>query len=132
MRDGQYAIAKLSWSQGWNQSIWTMPNIYTVGADGKVAVGCRPLEALRVFYDLDNNLGMLTAARKALKEGRVMSDEIERLNRPGVKTEYRASVSVSHVRDNPVRGAEYPYVLEHGSLAMDVLLKHLADEFLPN
>jgi hypothetical protein len=131
LRDGQYSVAKYLWLLGSNQSIWTMPNIFAVGSDGKVATGCRPLEALRVFYDLDNNLGMLTAARKALKEGRVLSDEIDRMNRPGAKKEVHGSFAVVKVSDNPVRSAEYRYVQEHGSLAMDVLLKHLSDEFLP-
>src|SRR5579884_562072 len=49
LRDGQYSSAKLMWSRGWNQSVWTMPNVFAVGADGKVAAGCRALEALRIF-----------------------------------------------------------------------------------
>jgi hypothetical protein len=48
----------------------------------------------------------------------------------GHKTELRAT-AVVRVNDNPVRNAEHRYVREHGSLAMDALLKHLADEFLP-
>jgi uncharacterized protein (DUF934 family) len=108
-----------------------MPNVFSVGTDGKVAAGCRALEAMRVFYDLDNNFESLRAARKAVKEGRVFSDEMERMNRQrlGYKTELRAVVE-ARVDDNPVRGAEYDYVRKHGSLAMDVLLKQLADEFL--
>jgi hypothetical protein len=131
LRDGQYSSAKLMWSRGWNQSVWTMPNVFAVDSDGKVAAGCRTLEALRVFYDLDNNFASLRAARKALKEGRVFSDELERMNRQQLnyKTELRAIAEVG-VNDNPVRDAEYRYVREHGSLAMDALLKHLADEFL--
>ncbi len=132
LRDGQYSSAKLMWSRGWNQSVWTMPNVFAVGADGKVAAGCRALEALRIFYDLDNNFESLRAARKALKEGRVFSDELDRMSREqsGYKTELRAML-VARASDNPVRNAEYRYVRQRGSLAMDALLKHLADEFLP-
>lgn len=53
MRDAGYAGGKLMWERG-NQTIWTMPNVYAVGADGKVAGGCRTIEALRVLYELDN------------------------------------------------------------------------------
>lgn len=131
LRDGQYSSAKIMWSRGWNQSIWTMPNVFAVGADGKVAGGCRALEALRVLYDLDRHPDNLQAARKALQEGRVFSDEMERFNRQGLdNTEVRATVEMK-IDDNPVRNAEYGYLREHGSFAMDALLKHLADEFLP-
>src|SRR3954468_3743066 len=46
LRDLKYATSKMIWTRAWNQTVWTMPNIYAVGNDGKVAKGCRPLEAL--------------------------------------------------------------------------------------
>jgi hypothetical protein len=53
MRDTMFATGQVAWSRGRGQSAWTMPNIYAVGDDGKVAEDCRAVEALRVLYDLD-------------------------------------------------------------------------------
>ncbi len=36
LRDGYYATARLLWSRG-SQDVWTMPNIYAVGPDEKLA-----------------------------------------------------------------------------------------------
>src|SRR5690242_11211763 len=53
LRDANFASGQEMWMKGFNRSIWTMPNIYALGSDGKVAPGCRALEALRVLHDLD-------------------------------------------------------------------------------
>jgi hypothetical protein len=52
MRDSLSTVAQLMWARG-NQTIWTMPNVYALGPDGKVTDGCRALEAIRVIYDLE-------------------------------------------------------------------------------
>ena len=62
MRDGSYTVAQLMWARG-DQTIWTMPNVYALGPDGKVADGCRALEALRVIHDLDGSFQNLRGAR---------------------------------------------------------------------
>src|SRR6266478_9774533 len=41
MRDATFAVGQVMWSRGKSQTAWTMPNIFAVGADGKVAEGCR-------------------------------------------------------------------------------------------
>ena len=137
LRDLNYATADLMWSEGWNQTIWTMPNVFALGADSKVADRCRPLEAMRVFYDLDNQFRNLRTVRKALAEGKSFSDEMKRvkernrsLDRSHARAEYRLEAAVE-VDSNPVRLAEHRYVSEHGNAAMYSLLKRLADEFLP-
>src|SRR5713226_4571175 len=53
MRDATFAVGKAMWSGGTNKTAWTMPNIFSVCAAGKVAEGCRAVEALRVIHDLD-------------------------------------------------------------------------------
>lgn len=69
LRDLHYASANLIWANGWNQSISTIPNVYTVGPDGKIANGCRPLEALQVFHDLDNQSGICGQHESSWKRG---------------------------------------------------------------
>ncbi|MFL6437298.1 MAG: hypothetical protein ACJ71Q_06950 [Terriglobales bacterium] len=134
LHDLQYATAKLYWSQGWNQTIWTMPNIYTIGPDAQLAHSCRALEALHLFYDLDNRVENLRAARKELEQGKTFSADFIRLQerRPTFKLEAPRVELKAGVRENPVRTAELRYIREHGSEAMNALLKRLMDEFLPN
>src|SRR5882762_9807816 len=63
MRDGTFAVVQVMWSRGMNQSAWTMPSIFAVGVDGKVAEGCRAVEAIRVIHDLDELFDNLRGAR---------------------------------------------------------------------
>ena len=68
MRDGAYTLAQLMWARG-NQTIWTMPNVFALGADGKVADGCRAVEAVRVIHDLDDLFQNLRGARDRQQKG---------------------------------------------------------------
>lgn len=133
LRDLQYASADFMWSESWGQNIWTMPNVFAVAPDGKVAGRCRPLEAMRVFYDLDHQFRNLRVVRKALAEGKSFSDEMKRAKerkRALDRSEARAELRVE-VDENPVRVAEYRFMNEHGSAAMHSLLKSLLDQFPP-
>src|SRR5713101_6631533 len=78
MRDMTLAVGQVMWSRGTNQTAWTMPNIFAVGADGKVAEGCRAVEALRVIHDLDQLFDNLRGARERLRQGIVASDAIKK------------------------------------------------------
>ena len=133
LRDLEYATSDFMWSQGWGQTILTIPNVYTLGADGKVADRCRPLEAMHVFFDLDHQFRNMRAVRKAIAEGKSFSDEMKRMKEPSRPvTRLKAQVELrAEVEQDPVRNAEYRYISEHGSVAMYSLLKRLVDEFLP-
>jgi hypothetical protein len=78
MRDAAFAVGQVMWTRGTNQSSWTMPNYFAVGEDGKVAEGCRAVEALRVIYDLDRMFDNLRSARERLRKGIVASDAIKK------------------------------------------------------
>ncbi len=67
-RDADHAVAELMRTKG-DQSIWTMPNILAMGADGKIAGRCRALEAVRIFYELDNQFMNVLGARARVQEG---------------------------------------------------------------
>jgi hypothetical protein len=130
MRDGSYTVAQLMWARG-NQTIWTMPNAYALGSDGKVANGCRALEALRVIHELDDLFENLRGARDRLRRGIVASEEVkQRVGQPSPQPHSTARIE-AHVDTNPIRPAERRYVQEHGSVAFDQLLARLFDELFP-
>lgn len=112
------------------QTIWTMPNVYAVGTDGKVAEGCRALEAIQVIHDLDDLFQNPRAARDRVRKGIVPSEEAKKRladsspPQGGARLELRADT-------NPIRSVERRYVQEHGSEAYNQLLQRLFDELFP-
>jgi hypothetical protein len=131
LRDGSYAFGQWMWARG-NQTIWTMPNIYALGPDGKVADGCRAIEAVRVIHDLEGLFQNLRGARVRLQKGIVPSDEIKKsVAGPNPQALGTARLE-THANANPIRPAEQRYVQEHGSVAYDQLLARLFDELFPS
>jgi hypothetical protein len=130
MRDGSLTVARLMWARG-NQTIWTMPNVYALGPDDRVADGCRALESIRVIHDLEGLFQNLRGARVRLQKGIVPSEEIKkRVGEPNRQLHSTAGFE-AYVDTNPIRPAEQRYVKEHGSVAYDQLLAHLFDELFP-
>jgi hypothetical protein len=130
MRDGLYTVAQLMWARG-NQTIWTMPNVYALGSDGKVADGCRALDAIRVIHDLDDLFQNLRGARDRLQKGIVPSEEIKkRVEDPNAQPHGTVRLE-THADTNPIRPAEQRYLQEHGSVAYNQLLVRLFDELFP-
>jgi hypothetical protein len=126
MRDAEYTVARYSWVRG-NQTIWTAPNLY---AAGKVANGCRAIEAIRIIYDLYRFPQNLRGARERVRRGVLLSEELK--NRTADSTPQRKGrVLLAHAEDYPVQSAERRYLQEHGSLAYDQLLQRLFDELFP-
>lgn len=129
LRDAEFTVAKHLWARG-SQTIWTVPNIYALGTDGKIEDSCRAIEAIRVIYDLDR-FQNLRAARDRVRRGVLVSEQIKN-PMAGSKPQTKGSVRLStRTDDNPVRSAESRYFQEHGSLAYDQLLKRLFDELFP-
>ena len=97
-------------------SIWTVSNIYALGPDGKLAEGCRPIETLRIFYNLNGMFDDLRGARDRVRRGTLVSDEIRKRQEnppPRQNTVVRLEVRVD---TNPVRPAEFRYAQQHGPL----------------
>jgi hypothetical protein len=131
MRDAEFATSQSLWSREVAQSIWTVPNIYAIGSDGKVAEGLRPVEALRAFHDLDMLFDNLRGARERVRKGILVSDEIRKLQEnPPPKNKTVARLEV-HVDTNPVRAAEYRYMQEHGPYILGAVVEKLFDELFP-
>ena len=130
LRDASYTVAQLMWASG-HQTMWTMPNLYALGPDGKVADGCRALEALRVIHDLDGLFQNLRGARDRLQRGIVPSEEIKkRLGEPNPQA-HDAFRLEAHKDTNPILPAERRYVQERGRKAYAQLLARLFEELFP-
>jgi hypothetical protein len=130
MRDGAYTLAQLMWARG-TQTIWTMPNVFALGPDGKVADGCGAVEALRVIHDLDDLFQNLRGARDRLQKGIVPSEEIKKRVAEPNRQSHASFRIETHAETNPVHSAERRYVQEHGSEAYAQLLLRLFDELFP-
>ena len=130
MRDGLFTAAQLMWARG-HQTIWTMPSVFALSGDGKVADGCRALEAIRVIHDLEGLFQNLRGARERLQKGIVPSEQIKkRAGNPNPQPRSTARLEV-HADTNPIRLAEQRYVQEYGSVAYNHLLARLFDELFP-
>jgi hypothetical protein len=108
-----------------------MPNVFALGLDGKVADGCRVVEALRVIHDLDDLFQNLRGARDRLQKGVVPSEEIKKhVGEPNPQSHGTVRFE-AHADTNPIRPAERRYVQEHGSEAYTQLLFRLFNELFP-
>jgi hypothetical protein len=129
MRDAEFTVAQLMWARG-NQTVWTMPNVYALRPDGKVADGCRAVETVRVIHDLDD-FQNLRRARDLLRRGIVASEEAKkRMQSPNPHSQPTGWIAV-HVDTNPILLAEQRYLREHGSEAYGQLLMRLFGELFP-
>jgi hypothetical protein len=130
MRDGSFTGAQGMWSRGY-QNVWTMPNVFAVDSGGKVAQGCRAVEAVRVIHDLDGLFDNLRYARNRLKKGIVRSEQVKKVAGAAQSQSHASSRLEAHADANPIRPAELRYVQEHGSAAYELLLARLFEELFP-
>jgi len=128
LRDSYYVSAQLSWTRG-IQNIWTVPNIYAVGPDGKVANGCRALEALGILWQLGNQPEILEGARELIKKGERMSEMYKKPSKPPAPGTEKSYLTFRIAPPNPVEQAAYRYERDHGvrglNNAIEGLLKEL-------
>jgi hypothetical protein len=108
-----------------------MPNVYALRSDGKVANGCRALDAIRVIHDLVDLFQNLRAARERVQKGIVVSDKIKKPTEEQKAQGRTVGRLEAHADSNPIRPAEVRYMHDHGSVAYDLLLVRLFDELFP-
>jgi hypothetical protein len=132
LRDGYYTLARVLWRKG-RQHIWTMPNIYAVGIDEKLADGCRAVETLRVVWDLANKFENLQGARDSIQKGVVSSDMFQQqLAAPTsnpVWCELRVQTGM-RVK-SPVEVAVERYIREHGATGLSHAIEGLIYDLFP-
>jgi len=128
LRDGQYVGARLSWSMDGKQ-IWTIPGIFALGPDGKVASGSRAIEAIRLLWltgsMMDDFPGIHTAAQK----GHLLSDEIPHPEKPPAPGTATSQVSF-RITSMPIQQAASQYSRTHGARALDHAVEDLLRELL--
>ena len=128
IRDTLYVSSQVLWARG-GQDIWTVSNIYALGQDGKVANGCRALEALNVLYQLSRQPEMLDRTREFLQKGQLWSDMFKIPTSPPAPGSEKYFVTCRVAPANPVREATQQYKRDHGvdamNSAIEILLKDL-------
>ena len=133
LRDADFAAAQFFWPRG--HSIWAVSTIYALGPGGKMAEGARPIEALRILYDLDMRFDNLRSARERIRRGVLASEELRKRTEnqsqaPSVQSTFTVRVSAGFDR-NPVHAAELRYIQQHGSYVLNGVVEKLFDELFP-
>lgn len=124
LRDSYYVSAQLSWAHD-NQNIWTVPNIYAIGPDGKVANGCRALEALNILWELANQPEVLQGTRDQIKKGQLLSDIYKNPSKPPAPGSEKGYISFRMSPPNPVEQAALHYARDHGVRALNRAIEDL-------
>jgi hypothetical protein len=131
LRDAQYTMNKLMWKkEQFPQSLWTMPDVYAVGSDGKVANGCRAVEALLILHNVFRFFESVQSARERVAKGVLVSDLVkqrtnEQSSRPQAVGSNPGSTSME---SKPVLAGEIRYVQAHGEVDYLRLLERLYEE----
>jgi len=135
LRDAMYSNASdRMWKNEMTQSLWTMPNVYSIDADGKVASGCRAVEALKIIRDMHEMFVVLRSARARVQKGLLASD-LTRLRQENLAMLSKPIFSTAELHaiknDNPIQPAARRYQQEQGEHAYQQLLRRLFAELFP-
>jgi hypothetical protein len=139
LRDEAYTGSQVFWARG-NQNIWTVPNVYAIGTNGKVADGCRALEAMNILWQLVNQPEVLQGARDMIKKNQRFSDSVQNPSKPpaaGTEKGYVTlqktyttfgSVTARVIPPNPIDVAARKYMQDHGLRAMNRAVEDLLND----
>jgi hypothetical protein len=131
LRDSLHYSDQRLW-KGLSQSLWTMPNVEGVEADGGVSDGCRAVEALKVIYHMHELFPNLLRARERVQQGILVSEVAAPRQAEAAAPQGRIVAHIEVRTDqNPVRLAALRYQQAHGESAYRDLLKKLFDELFP-
>jgi hypothetical protein len=124
--DAQYVSARLGWSEG-QQQIWTIPGIFALGPNGKVANGSRALEAIRLLWNLGNLTDDFAGIHEQVQKGVLLSDLFPHPEKPWKPAGGYATVRVVSY---PVQQAAFHYMHDHGVRALDHAIEGLLKDLL--
>jgi len=113
LRDISYVTSQHMWARG-DQNIWMAPNIYAVGQNGKVADGCRALDALNILWRLANYPQTLEGTRDLIKNDQSV-----------IGIENGQLVIGRAMPPNLVQQAALQYTHRHGAHALDSAIEGL-------
>jgi len=123
LRDAQYVSSRISWFN-YEKDIWTIPAIFAVGPDGKVANGSRALEAIRLLWLLGNNEDDFPGIHAATQKGILFSDLIKQQAKQG-SGQAQSGFAIARITSYPVAHAAFRYQRGHGTRALDRALEDL-------
>lgn len=132
LRDSLHTTARLMWTRKYLpvQTFWTIPQIYATDPDGKLAPGCRAMEALRLLYDMHRIFGNLLLTRERMRKGILLSDSLnslmEHFNAPG-----EVSARVVCGGPNKICATESQFVREHGAGSLHLLRIRWFEKLFP-
>lgn len=129
LRDTFYVTSQLSWARG-NQTIWTVPNIYAIGQDGKVANGCRAIEVLNILWQLANQPDLLQGTRDLNKTGQLWSYMVKNPSKPPAPGAEKGSATFRVVQGPPnlLEQAALHYAHDHGFRALNRAIEGLLQD----
>ena len=129
LRDTYYVTSQLSWARN-NQNIWTVPNIYAIGPDGKVANGCRAIEVLNILWQLANQPEALESTRNLIATNHRFSDDFKNPSKPPAPGSEKSYMTVQVVRmpPNPIEQAAQRYMHDHGVRAFNKTIEGLLQD----
>lgn len=135
LRDSMYlGASQYTWKRELGQSIWTMPNIYALDADGKIASGCRALEALKIIHDMHDMFQDVRFARQRVQKGVLPSEAFQQRQLSSAqpaKAMFSSGGLLATSIHNPIPPAVYRFQQEHGERAYQQLLRRLFAELFP-
>jgi hypothetical protein len=132
LRDALYAGSQELWDRDINRSVWTMPNIVATGPDGKVANGCRAVEAVGVIYSMGRLFENVRAARERLQQGIIASDQMAKRSHDSASISRKGTLVILKAATNPISGSEQRYIREHGQEALNRVFIRLFGELFPD
>jgi hypothetical protein len=127
--DAQYVSARVAWV-GYEKDIWTIPDVFALGPDGKVAHGARALEAIRLFWLLGNSTDDFQGIHAEAQKGVLLSDRIPHPEQPSAPGKAQGGAVVFRNVSFPVQQAAYRYVHDHGDRALNRALEDLLKDLL--
>jgi hypothetical protein len=127
LRDAQYVSARIFWVR--ERDIWTIPGIFAVGPDGKVAQGSRALEAIRLLWLLGNNEDDFPGIHAAAQKGVLFSDLIKQQAKSG-SGQAQGAVLVARMVSHPVAQAAFRYQRVHGARALNRAIEDLLNNLI--
>jgi hypothetical protein len=129
LRDAFLTAADLGWKQG-RRSIWSVPTIYATQNDGTIAIGCRAIECMRIFWDLGNIPTNLFNARVRVSQGVFASDLFRQDKVDSSQATHGSYVSGEPAPRNSILIAEREYVAKKGMKAFNKVLNAMLDQAL--
>jgi hypothetical protein len=130
LRDAQYVSARIAWD-GYEKDIWTIPGVFALEPDGRVANGSRALEAIRLLWQLGSTTDDFPAIHTEAEKGVLLSDRLlHPQDPPAPGYQRRAYVTARIAPPNPIREAAFRYAHDHGAHALNHAIEGLLKDLL--